>query len=848
MRSPVQRARRTRDLLLVTCLLAVGGAGCLRTIPVDPAKLGGLAATTQVVAADGTFIATLEAEEDRRPLRLAEIPPVVVDAVLAIEDRRFYTHDGVDKRGVARAAVRDVTERSLDEGGSTITQQLVKNTLVTPEKTLNRKVREAALALGLERSLTKDQILERYLNTVYFGQGSYGVGAAVRTFFGHSPDEVSLPEAAMLAGLIRSPVRADPLKDPVAAKARRAQVLAAMVSTSAITALEAQEAGRAALPKRAHRDSLRYPAAFAVQDAVTTLLADPRLGKTALERQNALYRGGLTVRLTIDMKQQRLAEQSVAAVLNDPAHDPHAGVAAVRPGSGAITAMVGGRDFFSARDPQAKVNLARGGTTKRQAGSTFKVFTLLAAIENGIKPEEKVEAGATAALPCRHCAGGTWQVDNYEGSAFGSISVRAATVSSVNTAYARIVERLGAGDVEAGTKKVVEVAERLGVRGRNESRLRSEPAVTLGAQEVDPVQMAAAYATLAAGGVYARPYLVAEVTDAEGKVVIKNSPQRKRVVAAGVSAVANDVLQEVVKKGTGTKASLARPVAGKTGTSSAYRDAWFVGYTPDLAAAVWVGVPSKQVSMTPEKGFRTVVAGGTFPALIWGRFAGQALSGVRAKSFGDLEGASISVEVDTERGCRPNKFTPAYQIERRVFLRGTEPTKVCTEPTRPAATSVPSLLGMRASEAATLLSNVSLALVTETVYDPNYPPGVVVGQQPVSGTPVEPGATVTLRVSGGRSVAVTVPAVLGLDLDSARRQLAVAGLASDVRYAPSCTGGASCEQRLQREAGRVWRQDVASGAKVPAGTVVPLTVGPRFTPAPPRSSPSASSSPTPSAD
>jgi len=838
------RAGRTRDVMLLSCLLAVGSAGCLRTIPVDPDKLGGLAATTQVIAADGTFIATLEAEEDRRPLTLAEIPRVVVDAVLAIEDRRFYSHDGVDKRGVARAAVRDVTEGSLDQGGSTITQQLVKNTLVTPEKTLNRKVREAALALGLERSLTKDQILERYLNTVYFGQGSYGVGAAVRTYFGHLPDVVSVPEAAMLAGLIRSPVRADPIKDPAAAKARRAQVLAAMVATNAITALEAQDAGADPLPKKAHRDSVRYPAAFAVQDAVTALLADTRLGKTAQERQNALYRGGLTVRLTIDMKQQRLAEQSVAAVLSDPAHDPHAGVAVIKPGDGAITAMVGGRDFFSARDPQAQVNLARGGTTKRQAGSTFKVFTLLAAIEAGIKPEDKVEAGAKASLPCRHCRGGVWEVDNYEGSAFGRITVRAATVSSVNTAYARIVERLGAGDVEAGTAKVVAVAQRLGVRGRNESPLRAEPAVTLGAQEVDPVQMAAAYATLAAGGIYAKPYVVAEVTDAAGNVVLKNVPSRKRAVAVGISAVANDILQDVVEKGTGTKAALARPVAGKTGTSSAYRDAWFVGYTPDLAAAVWVGVPSKQVSMTPENGFRTVVAGGTFPALIWGRFAGQALAGVRAKSFEDLDGASVTVDVDTERGCRPNSFTPTYQIEKRVFLRGTEPTKVCTEPTKPAASTVPSLLGLRAEHATSLLANVSLELVTETVYDPNYPPGIVVGQQPASGTPVEPGATVTLRVSGGRSVAVTVPSVLGLDLESARRQLAVVGLAADVRYAPSCTGGATCDQRLQREAGRVWGQDVTSGAEVPAGTVVGLVLGPRYTPAPPRPTPTAS----PSAD
>ncbi|HVF20199.1 MAG TPA: transglycosylase domain-containing protein [Mycobacteriales bacterium] len=842
------RDMRARARLLAACAVAITATGCLQTIAVDPDKLGRLAATTQVLAADGSFIATLEAEEDRRPLRLDEIPQVLIDAVLAIEDRRFYSHDGVDARGIARAAVRDVREGNIDEGGSTITQQLVKNTLVTPEKTLNRKVREAALALGLERSLTKDQILERYLNTVYFGQGSYGVGAAVRTYFGHAPDEVSLAEAALLAGLIRSPIRADPLKSPAAALTRRAQVLAAMQETGTATAAEAAGAAAVPLPRRAYRDSTRYPAAYAVQDAVTSLLDDPRLGETPLARQNALYRGGLTVRLTIDLLQQRQAEQSVAAVLLDPAHDPHAGLAAVKPGDGAITAMVGGRDFFSTTDRQAQVNLARGGTTKRQAGSTFKAFTLVAALEAGIKTDDRIEAGAHASLVCRHCPGRTWEVDNYEGTAFGRITVRQATVASVNTAYARIVERIGGGDAEAGTDKVVEVAERLGVRGRAESRVRHEPAVTLGAQEVDPVQMAAAYAALATGGVYAKPYLIAEVTDSTGKVLVRNTPQRKRVIAEGVAAVANDVLQDVVEEGTGVRARLARPVAGKPGTSTAYRDAWFVGYTPDLAAAVWTGMPAGQVSMTPENGFRTVVAGGTFPALIWGRFVGQALSGVGAKPFDDVAGSSITVEVDAVRGCRPNRFTPSYQVERRVYLRGTEPTAICTSPTGPPATEVPSVLGLRAAQATTLLDNVSLLVVTEEVYDLNYPPGVVVGQEPSSGSPVGPGATVRLRISGGRSAPVTVPSVIGLDLDTAQRHLAAAGLASRASYVPSCTGGESCAQRLQRESGLIWRQDVTSGSKVRAGTVVGLAVGPKYTPAPSRSpstSPTASPSGSP---
>ena len=843
--SPV--CRRRARLGASAVLLALTLPACVRTLPVDPALLGGQAVTSDVVDANGRVITSLHAEEDRRPLALAQIPGVLVDAVIAIEDRRFYEHDGVDVRGIARAAARDVRAGSAKEGGSTITQQLVKNTLVTPERDVRRKVREAALALGLERSLTKDQILERYLNTVYFGQGAYGVGAASRVYFGHPADKLTLPEAALLAGLIRSPTRADPLHDAKAARARRGQVLDAMVATGAATTAEAATARAAALPTRAFRDTVRYPAAFAVQDAVSELLDDRRLGATPEERRNALFRGGLKVHLTIDLDQQRQAEQAVAAVLTDTS-DPAAGIAAVKPGDGAITALVGGRDFFSTRDPQAKVNLARGGSTKRQAGSTFKVFTLIAALEAGVEPEDRFEAGAAAVLPCR-CGEKKWQIDNYEGVAFGRITLRKATESSVNTAYARVVQRVGDGDVDRGVGKVVDVAERLGVRGARESRLRREPAVTLGAQEVDPVQMAAAYATLAAGGIYARPYLVAQVTDARGRLVLRNTPAPKRVLTEGLSALANDILQGVVQHGTGVRARLPRPVAGKTGTSTKYRDAWFVGYTPNFAAAVWLGVPARQVAMTPENGFRTVIAGGTFPALIWGRFAGQALIGLPVRDFGGPDGAVVRVELDAERGCRPNQWTPRDQIVTRRFLKGAEPTAPCTEPTGPPATVVPPLLGLAQDQATLLLSRAGFRSAIEVVYDPNYPPGVVVGQQPPSGTTVRGGATVTVRVSGGRLVDVVVPDVLGLDAESALTVLGGSGLRGRVVVEPSCSGARSCDHALARDSQRVWRSDLRGGSRVPVGSVVTLSVGPAYSPAPPTPSPTptpvASPTPTP---
>ena len=808
-------------------LLLVLTTGCsLRALPVDPAVLGGQAVTSTVYAADGSVLTTLHAEEDRRPLALADIPDLLVKAVLAAEDRRFYEHDGVDVRGVARAALRNIEAGETTQGGSTITQQLVKNTLVTPERTYRRKVREASLAMGLERTLTKDQILERYLNTVYFGQGAYGVGAAARVYYGKTATRLTLAEAALLAGLIRSPSRADPIRFPDAAVDRRSTVLAAMVETGAITPAQAAKAESAPVPRKARRDDTRFPAAYAVQDAVSSLLRDTRLGATQEERHNALFRGGLKITLTIDPAQQAAAEESVRAILTQR-NDPYAGVAAVKPGDGAITAMVGGRDFFGARDPYAKVNLARGGSTKRQAGSTFKVFALVAALQAGVKPDDVFEAGAQATLPCQ-CPK-PWVVDNYEGAAYGRVTLREATEDSVNTAYARIVQRIGDGDVDRGMHAVLNVAESLGVRGAGGKPLRRNagPAVVLGAQEVDPVSMAAAYAALGANGVYAKPYLVKEVRDAKGRVLLRNRPAPKQVVLPRVAATATDVLQGVVRSGTGVKAAQSRPVAGKTGTSTRYADAWFVGYTPNFAAAVWVGVPKGEVAMTPANGFRTIVAGGTFPALIWGRFAAQSLPELEDVPFTTPEGTLISVAMDKHRGCRANRWTPEAHVEMRTYPSGEEPKDVCTEPAGPPATVVPSALSLDLAYATEQLGRAGFLVRTTKVYDVRVPAGTIVGQHPAAGTQVEPGATVTLSLATADKVPVRVPSVLGLTGEAAARQLAAAGLVPKVVVEPSCTGGASCQARLNAEAGVVWRQDVVGGSMRLAGTTVVVAVGPR---------------------
>lgn len=803
--------------------LTVGAVGCVRALPVDPELLGTQAMTSVVLAADGSRLTTLHADQDRTVLPLAKIPPILAAAVIATEDRRFYTHKGVDVRGVARAAANNASSGTRGEGASTITQQLIKNSMTVEDRTLSTKVREASLAIGLEKSLTKDQILERYLNTVYFGQGAYGVGAAIRIYFGRGPEQLSIAEAAMLAGLVRSPRSADPIRRPERAAARRDEVLKDMVAAGVITAADRELAEAEPLPKKSFKDNARYPAAYAVTDAIESLRQDERLGATQAERDASVYRGGLTIKLTIDPRTQRAAEAALASTLNQKG-DPDGAIASVRPGDGAITSMVGGRDFFSEKDPIAKLNLARGGSTKRQAGSTFKIFTVIAALEHGMSPDDVFESGSHAAIP----RGPTrvWEVDNYDGSAMGELSLRTATEKSVNTAFARLVAKLGNGDPDDGAAKVVEVAQRFGIRGAGDSAVRAGPAVTLGAQEVDPVQMAAAYAALASGGIYAAPYLIGWVKDANGRFLVRNEPKPIRVTDKATAAVATDILRGVVTAGTGFRAAINRPQAGKTGTSTRYHDAWFVGYTPDFAAAVWLGVARGQVSMTERNGFRMTISGGTLPAQAWASFASAALAPVPPRDFPVTTDALIEVIVDASRGCLPNDWTPTELRLPRNYIKGTQPKEICALPRRPVLVPTPSFVGLGQDAAGELAATAEVNLTPVGVYGTGLPIGQVLSQSPAAGTPVLAGAVIRLRVAGAPGGASVVPDVTGLDPAVAVERLATAGLVGTTSTEPSCTGGDECAIILATTAGLVWRQNIAAGSPSREGQTVELTLQP----------------------
>ncbi|MGQ0744325.1 MAG: transglycosylase domain-containing protein [Acidimicrobiales bacterium] len=583
-------------------------------------RFGALAARSVVHATDGSVLQLVHAEENRVPIPLARVPGHVIDSVLAAEDERFFIHGALDPRAMARALVVDVTKGGIFEGGSTITQQLVKTELLTPRQDLGRKVREAALSIRLEKQMSKDQILERYLNSIYFGNGAYGLQAAAERYFSTDVDQLTRPQGALLAGLIRNPVGADPFTRPEAAALRRATVADQLLRLGRVTPEGAAAIRADPLPTQPPPQAVRG-ADYFLDEVVEGLLADSRLGATEADRYQAVYRGGLIIHTTLDPRLQKAAEEAVARISPDSGGRFNMALASVEPASGALRALVGGRDFGRSR-----FNLATDGDG-RQAGSSFKPFTLVAALEAGLTPDDLISGFEPCPVANPGGEPDPWVPGNVEGQGVGILSLADATVSSVNCAYARLVKVVG-------PDKVVGVAKRLGVTNHLDPHL----SITLGSQGVTAVEMAAAYATLAADGNRRPPYLVERVTDASGRVLIEGRPEATRVLEARHARVANQVLSETVSRGTGRAAAVRGwTVAGKTGSTDNNADAWFVGYTPALSTAVWMGSPEGRVPMLNVGGVPRVY-GGTFPARVFSAYMSEALAGRPVERFALPEG------------------------------------------------------------------------------------------------------------------------------------------------------------------------------------------------------------------
>ncbi len=582
-----------------------------------------------VVDRNGKQIAVFRGFDRTVEITADDVPEIMNQAVVAIEDRRFYEHDGIDYEGIARAARTDLVLGEIVQGGSTITQQYVKNTYLSGERTFERKFREALLATKLEQQLTKDEILFRYLESSYFGAGAYGVGAAAEVYFGKPVNEIDISEAATLAGLLQAPTRLSPRVDIEAAEARRRLVLQAMLDVGYIT--EKEHGRQAARTLWSAADSDR-------PEGVVTVVVPPPVNGASdhpffvdwIEQElldrfgpDLVYRGGLQIETTIDPRLQRQAEAAVAARLANTEYPVEMSLVSLDPRSGEVLAMVGGRDYeFS------QVNLATGGTTGFQPGSSFKPIVLAEAFRQGIGPDTIYPAPATWDVP--GCSGSQCTISNYDNQSRGEITLRDATEASVNTVFAQLIT-----DVSIERTKVL--ARQLGLE-RIDPNGSYGASLALGAAESSSLEMASAYGTFANQGVRIAPTGLVSVVDPDGNVLLDNSARSgTRVLSSAVANNVTDVLAGVVTNGTGPRASLGeRPVAGKTGTGQAYRAAWFVGYTPSLSTAIWMGHADKLRSLTNVNGVSRVT-GGSHPAIAFAQFMAAALEGTAIEQFPEPE-------------------------------------------------------------------------------------------------------------------------------------------------------------------------------------------------------------------
>ncbi len=684
--------RYRRLLFLAALALFTGLSGVVYLLAQLPLpNAAAQAETTMLTDVNGAPLASLDAGENRVPVRLEQVPPVVVDAILATEDRNFYRHPGLDPVGIARAAWADVRGKPL-QGGSTITQQYVKNAfLTTRDRTVWRKLREATLAVKVERRFEKDEILERYLNTVYFGRGSYGVQAASRAYFGKDIEQLGLAEGAYLAGLIRAPERADASRDPETAQRRRDRTLVAMARDGLIS--EAERDHAIGLPLLGDEggyvlDRTTQQATVVMADKGTEYFVE-QVRQQLVRRygQAATAAGGLRVRTTLDLGMQAMAYDAVATTL-DRGDDPAAALVAIDD-QGHVRAMVGGRGY-SSDTPHARVNLAlgtRGGGSGRHAGSTFKAFLLAAAVRDGYSLLSEFEAPPEVTLP-RADQGSDYVVHNYEGGSFdGRMNLVDATVHSVNTVFVQAQASLGAD-------KVAAVATDMGIT----SPLEPNASLVLGTAEVSVVDMASAFSTLANEGTRVKPVTILEVTTAQGTVLERARPETRQVLSPETAAVVTHSLRQSVERGTGTAARIDRPVAGKTGTTQNYGDAWFVGYTPRLTAAVWVGYPEgNRRPMSNVRGRR--VTGGTFPAIIFRRFMDAATAGSESTTFRvpRLVGRTL---------------TPSDSVVLPTTTSST--TTTTTAPPAPPTSGAPSTTATTATTAPTTTTEQSTTTTTST--------------------------------------------------------------------------------------------------------------------------------------
>jgi penicillin-binding protein 1A len=560
-------------------------------------------------ARNGSLLGVVPSTTNRQPLQLERMSPWLPKATVAIEDRRFWRHGALDYQGIARALYADVNAGRIVEGGSTITQELVRNLYIgNSQRTFGRKIKEACLAEKLAQTLTKKQILAAYLNEVFYGRHAFGAEAGAQTFFSTGARTLTLPQAALLAGLPQAPSVYDPIRHPNASVHRRNDVLRAMLLNGDISQLQFAESVASPLGLKMGRlySSMLHPNFFgwAQQQLVE------RYGARRVEA------GGLQVKTTLDPRMQYAARAAVVSVLKEK-RDPGTALVAIDPRTGAVKAMIS----YVPDGRKLQFNLATQG--HRQAGSSFKPFVLATAINQGASVYSGFSGPSSLTITDPLCAtnGIPWDVHNYADESGGYMNLLDATAHSVNTIFAQLVDKIG-------PRNVVPVAHRMGIT----SKLQPVCSIVLGTQAVTPLEMTTAYATLAARGVHHAPQAFELVRGPGGATLGKLRSAGDRALPTNVADLVTYALEGVVQRGTGTAAGFGRPVAGKTGTAESFQDAWFCGYVPQLAACVWIGYPKAEIPLYGVEGY-SAVFGGSLPAEIWRRFMSAAVANLPARGF-----------------------------------------------------------------------------------------------------------------------------------------------------------------------------------------------------------------------
>ncbi len=643
------------------------------------------ARSTRIYARDGSLLANLF-KENRIWVPIDKIPPIVRDAFIANEDHTFYSNNGVDFGGIMRAGIDDLLHHHIEQGASTITQQLARGLFLTDQQTISRKIQEALLAMEINRYYTKDEILERYLNLIYLGSGAYGVDAAAHTYFGRGVDKLTVGQAALLAGLVAAPSDYSPYVDLQLSRERQRHVLDRMAQSGYVSQSQADDAYNAPLQLAGERPSglqgFREPwfTTFAAEQL------EHDFGK------QATYEGGLQVYTTLDPRMEKIAQDAVDWGVNEGKLEgigaDEAALVAIRPSTGEILAMIGGTHFSLANQ------FNRAWQAHRQPGSSFKAYVYTAAIDSGM-PASTIIDDSPVSYP--DGTGGIWSPEDDDHSYMGSITLRTALAQSRNIVAVKLLE-------EIGVDRVIQYAHRMGIQSNLEANL----SLALGTSVITPLDQATGYATLANQGIHIAPSPFRVVKDSLGNTVLDNQfPEQTEVVSAGTAYIVTTMMEDVINHGTGyPNAIIGRPAAGKTGTTSDFRDAWFVGFTPDLVTAVWIGNDDYKPMNESY--------GGNIPARIWARFMKAALQGVPKHDF-VFPGDEVKKIASCGRSYGPWEY----------YLNGTEPLSPCGEPQTPKLNSFGEGVGLSNDSASLPPAPTFSPEPTAPPVDPTQPPDTV---------------------------------------------------------------------------------------------------------------------------